>query len=69
MIIPSLPLHAEFEAWRYTVMSNILSASARPDETMAFLNEIDQPSVPMLRCRSVALHPWCPWIIRYLMLS
>ena len=45
VLVPPLPLHTEYSTWRFSVDSNVLAASAKPAETIAFLAQVDDHSV------------------------
>ena len=45
ILVPSLPAHGDYGSWRYSVISNVMCASARPDLAEIFLKDIDNPGV------------------------
>ena len=45
ILVPPLPAHGDYGSWRFSVISNIMCASARPDLADIFLKEIENPGV------------------------
>eukprot|EP00972_Heterocapsa_arctica_P112790 16433779-Heterocapsa_arctica.AAC.1 len=43
--VPPLPTHADYGAWRYTLLANVLGASGKPTQTANYLREINDPMV------------------------